>query len=226
MKEKNNRSKGLPRVKLSKSPGLTPDQIKHANDLVTEHKKKALEEYPPEIDFNPEAINDYLFSYSTSDIFNAFDKLVSKNKKKMSSKDYWYALGQAHTDSDNSFFHREKTIKYFTAAIENRDYLMSTSERLKLTELPDMVKIYRAMTTEEAESGKKDPREYGISWTLSEKVAAFFAEEYLGNLIHLPGMDKAIKLEKIIVNKTVPKEKIIAYFNGKKEDVIIYFPWL
>jgi len=87
---------------------------------------------------------------------------------------------------------------------------MTTSEQRMLENLPDEVEIYRAMTKKEA-SG----RAFGISWTLSKKVAEFFRDDYRRN--HATN-----HLEKVIKEMVVKKSDIIALFNGRKEKEIIY----
>lgn len=95
---------------------------------------------------------------------------------------------------------------------------MNTEERQFVAKLPDEVTIYRGMTELEEELGKENPKEYGISWTLSKKVARYFIEEYKLNY-------EFEDLDKVIIKKKIRKEKIVAYFADRNEKEIIYFPW-
>jgi hypothetical protein len=83
---------------------------------------------------------------------------------------------------------------------------MTPYEQSVCKKLPDTVKIYRGMNIHEHKGGN-----YGISWTLSEKRADFFAHYFRNG-----------NKESIIVSIDVPKDKIIAYSSSRKEKEILY----
>jgi hypothetical protein len=66
------------------------------------------------------------------------------------------------------------------------------------------------MSEKELKSGN-----FGVSWTLSKKVARFFAEDYKRNY-------DTRKHKKIVHSMIVDKASIIAYFSSRKEKEVIY----
>lgn len=55
----------------------------------------------------------------------------------------------------------------------------------------------------------------GISWTLKEDVARFFAFTYQRNFL-------TAKMKKVVVKIQVKKKDILAFFNGREEFEVIY----
>ena len=87
---------------------------------------------------------------------------------------------------------------------------MVRKERSFLSEMPDELLVYRGMSVQEAES-----RNYGVSWTLSEEKAEFFAFEY-------KALDPiSSSLEKTVVSKSIKKSDIIAYVQERDEEEVI-----
>jgi hypothetical protein len=123
---------------------------------------------------------------------------------------YWYGLRVAYQDSDNLYSQTEKVRECFSSMLPQRELLMLKREITKIDKLPEIVTIYRGMTEEEVNSGK-----FGISWTLSKKIADFFINTYRRNY-------DTSHLSKRIEQKDIPKSKIIAYLNSRKEKEIIY----
>jgi hypothetical protein len=93
---------------------------------------------------------------------------------------------------------------------EHRDSLMSKKEIKILNNLPDKVKIYRGVTTDEIENN-----DFGLSWSLNREVAEFFAFKYRRNYDTSSSLKTVIELE-------VDKNEIIAYFHDREEAEIIY----
>ena len=87
---------------------------------------------------------------------------------------------------------------------------MNNDELNYLENLPQEITIYRGMTLYELNSGN-----FGVSWSLKEKVARFFAMTYSRNLA-------TNHLKKCIHKITIPKKDVIAFFNGREEFEIIY----
>ena len=76
--------------------------------------------------------------------------------------------------------------------------------------LPEKVKIYRGVTTDEIDS-----KSFGLSWSLKKEVAEFFAFKYRRNYDTSSSLKTVIEIE-------VDKNEIIAYFKDREEDEIIY----
>jgi hypothetical protein len=125
-------------------------------------------------------------------------------------KNYWYALRFAYGQSDNLFEHKNEVKKAFLLGEPFRESIMDKDERNFLNKLPDIITIYRGMTSKEFHS-----KDYGISWTLNPKVAIFFAHEYIRN-------HATKNMPKKICEMKISKQKVIAYINGRNEQEIIY----
>ncbi len=139
-------------------------------------------------------------------IFQVFLSLKPILKGKL----YWETLREAYTMSDNLYNYRYDLRAAFMSKEENRDSLMSKKEIKILNNLPDKVKIYRGVTTDEIESN-----DFGLSWSLNRKVAEFFAFKYRRNYDTSSSLKTVIELE-------VDKNEIIAYFHDREEAEIIY----
>ncbi len=139
-------------------------------------------------------------------IFQVFLSLKPLLKGKL----YWETLREAYTMSDNLFIYRYDLKAAFMSEEENRDSLMLKKERIILNNLPDKVKIYRGVTTDEIESNN-----LGLSWSLKREVAEFFAFKYRRNYDTSSSLQTVIELE-------VDKNEIIAFFHDREEEEIIY----
>ena len=130
--------------------------------------------------------------------------------KELKGKYYWYALRRAYDGSDNLFEHKAQMRLLFSKEEEGREHLMSLKERRFLENLPDEITIYRGMTKKEFRSKK-----FGVSWTLKESVADFFAYKYWRNV-------STNHLEKCVHSVTINKKDVLAFFDERKEYEIIY----
>lgn len=159
-------------------------------------------------DFNKEKIGNILTALEVNS-FNRFYVFL-KNQHIFTDKEYWYALSDAFQTSDNLYKLRGLVKGSFNVERLNKKYLMSRYERRRLKNLPDKITIYRGMSEKELKSGN-----FGVSWTLSKKVARFFAEDYMRNY-------DTRKHKKIVHCVVVDKSSIIAYFSSRKEKEVIY----
>ena len=123
---------------------------------------------------------------------------------------YWYALSKAYTGSDDLFSYRHDVRLAFESSEPEREYLMIKSERTRLENLPNKLKIFRGMTERE-----RDSKEFGLSWTLDREVAEFLATKYPRN-ISTQGEKKLV--HEIEINKS----DVIALFASRRESEIIY----
>jgi len=107
--------------------------------------------------------------------FNRFDTFIELLPN-LKGRNYWFALRNSYEDSDNLFYHRDTVRDAFLRNEPGRDYLMNKAERDFLKSLPMQITIYRGMTLDELRSQK-----FGISWTLNESTAIYFATQYQRN---------------------------------------------
>ena len=155
---------------------------------------------------NYEEASRKLIMCSSFDRFQTFLEI----KDQLNDKDYWKVLSDAYTGSDNLFRFSDEIKEAFIEERKFRPKLMSRKDLKHYNNLPEVITIYRGMTIEEFESGY-----FGVSWTLSKKVAEFFANQYGRNhdTSHLP---------KIVHKLEVPKQLICAYFSGRNEQEVVY----
>lgn len=102
--------------------------------------------------------------------FDRFQKFL-EIKDQLNDKDYWKVLSDAYIGSDNLFRFSDDIKEAFIEEREFRTKLMRRKDLKHFNDLPEVVTIYRGMTVEEFQSGN-----FGVSWTLSRKVAEFFAD--------------------------------------------------
>ena len=149
-----------------------------------------------------------LIMCSSFDRFQTFLKI----KDELNDIDYWRILADAYTASDNLYYLKEEIKEAFLEDRSEREYLMNKKELKVYNSLPEIITIYRGMTTEELESG-----DFGVSWTLSRERADYFAFTY-GRNFSTEGIPKVVhQLE-------VKKVEILAYFNERNEQEVIYIP--
>lgn len=153
-------------------------------------------------------IDDIIFGIGV-DSMNRFPTFLSV-KKNLTPALYWYGLGSAYISSDNLYIYRNQVRRCFSSKLPERENVMTTRERKKIESLPDTLTIYRGMTVLEAESER-----YGVSWTMSLKVAKFFRDIYRRNY-------STNGLSRTIVSLNIDKKDIVAHFNGRKEKEIIF----
>lgn len=140
---------------------------------------------------------------------NRMDKFIEMHIA-LTDKEYWKALNNAWTMSDNTYRYRDILKSLFASQRPHREYLMNIRERQYIDSLPDKIIIYRAMTVDEYISKK-----YGISWTSKKDIAEFFHSKYQRNY-------DTENNPKTIITKRIEKKDVIAFFNERKEYEIIY----
>lgn len=133
--------------------------------------------------------------------------LIEEFKDSISDEVYWKLVSRCYVNSDFSFESSEYIASLLFVDRPNSELMMNEEEREFFNALPDMVQIYRGCSLKEIESGA-----FRFSWTLSKKVANFFAFEYNRNL----------NTNCDVVEKTVPKSQLLAYFNEREEEEILY----
>ena len=127
----------------------------------------------------------------------------------LGNMDYWELLRDAYTHHDRSKIPIETLYQFFCSKRPMSKTLMTTEENKVYTNLPNTIKVYRAMSREEYNS-----KNYRLSWSLNKDVAQKF------KAIN----SRTYQTEIIICKKKIHKVDTIAYFNGRNEEEIIYIP--
>lgn len=157
---------------------------------------------------NYEEASNLLIMCSSYDRFETFLKI----KDQLNDKYYWRTLADVYTVSDNLYHLKEEVKEAFLEDRSEREHLMNKKELKIYNSLPEIITIYRGMTTEELESD-----DFGVSWTLSRERADYFAFTY-GRNFSTEGIPK------IVHQLEVKKVEILAYFNERNEQEVIYIP--
>lgn len=137
-----------------------------------------------------------------------FPLIVKHFAKKMSDREYWQFISQNYVMyNPKVHFLPESAFNVFKSKRPERHYLMSKRAKTYLNSLPEILTIYRGMSVLEY-----DAQLFRYSWTLSKKVATFFAGKYHSTQ------------DCVVVSMQVEKNKVIAYFESRNEKEVIYFP--
>lgn len=116
-------------------------------------------------------------------------------------RQYWKLLSSMWLDTEYPYANYSEWLRLFGSKRTLRPLLMNKAERATLTALPDVLTIYRGGQTKR-----------GLSWTVSEDKARWFAERF----------DRDGKHQ--VFKGTVPKNKVYAYLNERKEQEIVVDP--
>lgn len=127
----------------------------------------------------------------------------------MKPVEYWQNLAWIWTDTEFPFSNKEMWIDLFTANVKQKRKLMTSKERRTLQNLPEKVTIYRGYDDKGELSGP-----LGISWTLLEEKAEWFAKRFGVYEDSSPA----------IAVGTCNRKAILAYFNGRGEEEIVVNP--
>lgn len=162
------------------------------------HKKKYIE--GAEKDKNFSAV---ISMYERAYRWEAFGKYCEH----FSDEEYWNLLGFVWIDSENIYQHFWEAHKYMTSDRPGRwQHMMEESERESFEKLPQELTIYRGWCYEESAQG--------LSWTLDENTAHWFASRFAAGFKQDPFVTKAI----------VDKNSVLAYFLGRNENEIVIDP--
>ena len=134
----------------------------------------------------------------------------------MSPSDFWECLAHVWSNIEQSYRERWMWLNLFRCDCPHREKLMQPEEHEAFAAFPEELTIHRGYGKGRAKSG--------ISWTLSEEKAHWFATVYLGaprrrsffgHQGHVPGM---------VVTGKCHKRDVLAYFTERKEAEIVIDP--
>jgi hypothetical protein len=127
----------------------------------------------------------------------------------LSDCDFWNYIGEFYMRSSGSIDVLQLLKLIFSSKRQNKDCLMTLEEKQYLDLLPEEIEIHRGMSVTESKN-----KNYGMSWSLSKKIAEFFAYEYYQTIASGKPMT--------VVTIKIPKNEAIAYFNRRDEDEILW----
>lgn len=133
------------------------------------------------------------------DAFLIFMKSKPKAAK-VSDRVYWECLKDIWVDSENIFQHKKDWRRLLRSKRPGKGHLMGRLDKERLSELAEHVRVFRGT------SDKGDVK--GLSWTLSEEKARWFANRFA-------------KSNKYLVHGEVKKSDIDAVFLDRNEDEVV-----
>ena len=130
------------------------------------------------------------------------DVFVDELLPLLKDQQYWKLLAYIWTDAEGPGVNYPTWSQLFASKRPFRDLLMNKAERTTLAAMPEVLTVYRGGSTKK-----------GLSWTLSEERARWFAERF-----------KDAKKPSKVFQGTVPKSKVYAYLDDRQEQEIVVNP--
>lgn len=118
--------------------------------------------------------------------------------EEMSPQDYWLILGDIIQGESIYNDELKKLLTNKSKDLSLRHLMMNDADKAIFNKLPNTLSIYRG--ADENAPGQ------GWSWSLSEKVARFFAKRFY---------------KSVVIKGECTKKDVIAYFNGRNEQEIL-----
>jgi hypothetical protein len=142
-----------------------------------------------------------VFLYERPHRLDAFLEII----KGAPDTDYWECLGGMWADTEFPSNAVKVWLNLLTSKRSKREMMMSDSDRKAFAKLPNEIKIFRGY------AGRKWK---GISWTLDEEKAVWFAKRFHDVHGETPN----------VMSGVCRKKDVIAYLNGRKEKEIVIDP--
>ncbi len=173
-----------------------------ADDSLAQRKKEALEK---------RAFDDYLSFFGSHERFREFVML----RLFLKDEEYWPLLREVWIMNETSMPHLDLWCRLFRSKRSQRQLLMQPEEHAALAQMPDEVTIWRGAGQE---AGIR-----GLSWTLNEERARFFADYSCGpRRGHLtPGWQGT---KPMVAKAICRKNDILGYFTDREEAEIVVDP--
>lgn len=146
----------------------------------------------------------YVFCHERPYRVEALDRVAAQ----MPSDAYWPLVGSVWVDSENVWQNLDTWRSLLWPSerpVTGRPLMMDDEEREALAALPDELIVYRGCT-------RRNRR--GLSWTLDEAKAKWFAQRFA----------TVQKMPPLVMRGRVRKDKVIAHFTGRNEDEIVADP--
>lgn len=130
--------------------------------------------------------------------------LFARIADRLADSHYWETLAWIWRDSENIWQNRADWVKLWRSKRPNREAVMTEEERATLAGLPERLTVYR---------GTQRGRATGLSWTLDEKRAAWFAKRFPHQ-----------RREPVLVSAVIERRRVLAFFSGRQEQEIVVLP--
>lgn len=128
------------------------------------------------------------------------------NRHGITGEDYWPLVGRIWTDSENIWQNYCAWQEVLTDSRNDRQLIMDDTDQQVYNELPETFTIHRGYNHDDLDW------QLGMSWTLDQRRAHWFAKRY-------PQKGKSI-----VATGTAKREDVIAYFGSRNEQEIVIMP--
>ncbi|MCL6218593.1 hypothetical protein [Zunongwangia pacifica] len=196
-----------------KYPDYTNDRFAEINNLINNsdfeepvriNKAWSLMKEIRKIHFTGKLSVKHILTFAnSSEVLLRFSKYCTE----LDDEEYWRGLADAYITQDYESISYEIIRSLFCANRNKKECLMNEEESSFFKSLPQKIKVYRAMTLKESESGK-----FRFSWTLDEEIAENFLER--NSMIY----DEEMTIHEMEIDKS----DALAYFKSRNEEEIIY----
>lgn len=141
----------------------------------------------------------YLLNHERPWRLDAFEKIQDK----LSNKQYWETLSWIYIDCENIWQNYDVWNQLlFDTKRKGKSAFMNVNERRVFKSLPNLIKIYRGVSSNHKE---------GISWTTDKSKATWFPQRF--SALRPDGA-------KLIIAH-IHKSKVLAYLNSREESEIV-----
>jgi hypothetical protein len=123
----------------------------------------------------------------------------------MTDKEYWHCVGNIWTDSENIWQNYNEWRTIWESPRHKKNHAMNAEERKRLKGMSDTIKVFRGL---QGKGITKRRKQIGLSWTLDEKTAMWFAKRYKNT-------------PNTVVAAEVKRTDVHAFFNGRNESEIV-----
>ena len=135
---------------------------------------------------------------------DALHYVLTTYEDEIDDNTYWSLASDVWIDTENAWQNIGSWTELFGSDRASQHSLMSEEELELFASLPDTLTIYRGC--------RKDINEEGLSWTLDEQRAHWFAERFSND-------------DGIVLTRTVSKKEVIAVFTRRGEQEVIVLPY-
>ena len=180
------------------TPVSNIDDVTRANERLRLHQRAVTE---------AERLKDWIQAVSlhaSSWRLNAFLKYMDL----MSDQEYWELLRWVFNDTESPNRTPREWLLLLQYERPGGDSLMDSNEHARLQELPEVVAVYQCYQGE-----KRHPETFSVSWTLSAKMARWYANQFYPLETHC-----------WLATGVVRKSDVLALFNVEDESEVVIDP--
>lgn len=120
--------------------------------------------------------------------------------------EFWPLVAWAYADSENVYENRDGWVSLLKECPDRDTLLIPAEDRKEFAELPETITVFRGASLEH-ENPKGRHFHLGISWSLSKRIAAFFAKRF--------------ESEGLIITANISKNDALLFGNWRREAEVV-----